>query len=78
LQCLTGVLIYDEPFTHVQMVGFGPHLTALALYAADSLRRLQNRLESRKACTEPIAAARFTLLVGPAGQFVSMTTISWL
>jgi chloramphenicol-sensitive protein RarD len=39
LQCLTGVLIYDEPFTHVQMVGFGLTWAALALYAADSLRR---------------------------------------
>jgi chloramphenicol-sensitive protein RarD len=36
LQCLTGVLLYNEPFTQVQAVGFGLIWLALAIYAGDS------------------------------------------
>ncbi|HEX4871194.1 MAG TPA: EamA family transporter RarD [Nevskiaceae bacterium] len=39
LQLLTGVLIFHEPFTTVQGVGFGLIWTGLAIYAADLLRR---------------------------------------
>jgi chloramphenicol-sensitive protein RarD len=39
LQFLTGVLLYGEPFTRVQAIGFGLIWAALALYAADSLHR---------------------------------------
>jgi chloramphenicol-sensitive protein RarD len=39
LQCLTGVFLYDEPFTHVQLIGFGLTWTALGIYAGDGLFR---------------------------------------
>jgi len=39
LQFLLGVLIYDEPFTRTQLIGFGLTWTALAIYASDSLYR---------------------------------------
>jgi chloramphenicol-sensitive protein RarD len=39
LQFLTGVLIYDEPFSTTQLIGFGLTWIALAIYAADSLYR---------------------------------------
>ncbi|HVT34899.1 MAG TPA: EamA family transporter, partial [Nevskiaceae bacterium] len=40
LQLLCGVLLYGEPFTHVQLVGFACIWSALALYAIDGLRRV--------------------------------------
>ena len=44
LQLACGVLLYGEPFTHVQMLGFSCIWAALAIYAADGLRRaLANR-----------------------------------
>jgi chloramphenicol-sensitive protein RarD len=39
LGLLSGVLLYHEPFTPVQLVGFGLTWVALAIYAADSLYR---------------------------------------
>jgi chloramphenicol-sensitive protein RarD len=39
LGLLSGVLLYHEPFTPVQLVGFGLTWIALAIYAADSLYR---------------------------------------
>jgi chloramphenicol-sensitive protein RarD len=36
LQCLTGVLLYNEPFTQIQAVGFGLIWLALGIYAGDS------------------------------------------
>ena len=39
LQFLSGILIYDEPFTRVQLVGFGLIWIALAVYVGDSLLR---------------------------------------
>jgi len=39
LQFLTGVLIYHEPFSHVQLVGFGLTWCALVIYASDSVWR---------------------------------------
>jgi chloramphenicol-sensitive protein RarD len=39
LQFLIGVLIYHEPFSPTQLIGFGLTWIALALYAADSLFR---------------------------------------
>jgi chloramphenicol-sensitive protein RarD len=39
LQFLSGVLIYDEPFTRVQLIGFGLTWLALAVYAGDSVFR---------------------------------------
>jgi len=44
LQFLTGVLIYREPFSRVQLIGFGLTWAALAIYATDSvLRHLKQR-----------------------------------
>jgi chloramphenicol-sensitive protein RarD len=43
LQFLSGVLIYDEPFTRVQLVGFGLIWIALAVYVGDSLLRYLNQ-----------------------------------
>jgi chloramphenicol-sensitive protein RarD len=41
MQICLGVLLYGEPFTRVQLVGFGLVWTALALFAFDNyvLRR---------------------------------------
>jgi chloramphenicol-sensitive protein RarD len=39
LQLLTGVLLYNEPFTPTQLIGFGLIWFALAIYAGDSLLR---------------------------------------
>jgi chloramphenicol-sensitive protein RarD len=39
LQFLSGILIYDEPFTRVQVVGFGLIWSALAIYTADGFYR---------------------------------------
>lgn len=38
LQLLCGTLLYDEPFTEVEAVGFGCIWAALAIYTADGLR----------------------------------------
>ncbi|TDV14386.1 chloramphenicol-sensitive protein RarD [Paraburkholderia caballeronis] len=38
LQLLTGVLIYREPFGHVQMLGYGAIWVALALYSLEGMR----------------------------------------
>jgi len=46
LQFLTGVLIYDEPFSSTQLIGFGLTWTALAIYAADSIYRYLTRMQS--------------------------------
>jgi chloramphenicol-sensitive protein RarD len=43
LQLLLGVLIYREPFTHAQALGFGCIWLALALYAGDGLVRLSRQ-----------------------------------
>lgn len=37
LQLLLGVLVYGEPFSTAQLIGFGAIWTALAIYTADSL-----------------------------------------
>jgi len=39
LQFLTGVLIYGEPFSRTQLIGFGLTWFALAVYAGDSVYR---------------------------------------
>lgn len=39
LQLLVGVFLFGEPFTPVQAIGFGCIWAALAIYAADGLRR---------------------------------------
>ncbi|MPW15711.1 EamA family transporter RarD [Paraburkholderia sp. CNPSo 3157] len=39
LQLLIGVLIYQEPFGHMQLVGYGAIWIALALYSLDGLWR---------------------------------------
>jgi len=39
LQCLTGVLLYHEPFTQAQFIGFGLTWIALTIYAGDGLLR---------------------------------------
>jgi len=39
LGLLSGVLLYHEPFTPVQFIGFGLTWIALAIYASDSLYR---------------------------------------
>jgi chloramphenicol-sensitive protein RarD len=41
LQLLCGVLLYHEPFTRVQAIGFGCIWLALGIYAADGLVRLR-------------------------------------
>ena len=43
LGLLSGVLLYGEPFTPVQLVGFGLTWIALAIYASDSLYRYVRR-----------------------------------
>jgi chloramphenicol-sensitive protein RarD len=43
LQLLTGVLLFGEPFTQDQAIGFGCIWGALALYAVDGLWRLRIR-----------------------------------
>lgn len=39
LQFLTGVFLYNEPFSRIQLIGYGLTWTALVIYAADSARR---------------------------------------
>jgi chloramphenicol-sensitive protein RarD len=39
LQFLLGVLVYSEPFSQTQMIGFGLTWIALAVYAGDSIYR---------------------------------------
>lgn len=41
LQLACGVLLFGEPFTHTQALGFGCIWLALALYAADGLLRMR-------------------------------------
>ncbi len=43
LQLLTGVLIFHEPFTHDQLVGFGLIWLALAVYAGEGFWRSTRR-----------------------------------
>ena len=43
IQLLVGVLLFKEPFTHNQLIGFGCIWAALALYAVDGLWRLRMR-----------------------------------
>lgn len=43
LQLLTGVLLFKEPFSHDQLIGFGCIWAALGLYAMDGLWRLRMR-----------------------------------
>ena len=43
LQLVCGVLLLGEPFTRTQAVGFGCIWLALAIYAADGLRRTRHR-----------------------------------
>ena len=43
LQLLTGVFLFGEPFSEVQLVGFGCIWGALALYALDGLWRVRMR-----------------------------------
>ena len=38
LQFLLGVFVYEEPFSHSQLIGFSIVWAALAVYAGDSLR----------------------------------------
>jgi len=38
LQFLLGVFVYEEPFSHSQLIGFSIVWAALAIYAGDSLR----------------------------------------
>lgn len=43
LQLLIGVLLFNEPFTHNQLIGFGCIWAALGIYAADGVWRLRIR-----------------------------------
>ena len=43
LQLLTGVFLFHEPFSEVQLIGFGCIWAALALYALDGLWRIRMR-----------------------------------
>ena len=43
LQLLCGVWLFQEPFTRVHWIGFGLIWLALAIYAAESLRRSGSR-----------------------------------
>ena len=43
LQLACGVLLYGEPFTRAQAVGFGCIWLALAIYAGDGLARMKRR-----------------------------------
>ncbi|MCC2658150.1 MAG: rane protein [Panacagrimonas sp.] len=43
LQLLTGVFLFGEPFSEVQLIGFGCIWGALALYALDGLWRIRMR-----------------------------------
>ena len=56
LQLLTGVFLFNEPFTRVQALGFGLIWAALAIYAADGLLRSRRR--------EPLAGV--TSMAAPA------------
>jgi chloramphenicol-sensitive protein RarD len=50
MQFLSGVLIYGEPFSRVQLVGFGLTWTALAIYAADGFwRQVRQRVPADEA-----------------------------
>lgn len=43
LQFLIGVFIYDEPFTHVQLIGFSLIWMALVIYTGDAVMRQRRR-----------------------------------
>jgi chloramphenicol-sensitive protein RarD len=48
LGLLSGVLLYHEPFTPVQLIGFGLTWIALAIYASDSLYRYMRQPRVRQ------------------------------
>jgi chloramphenicol-sensitive protein RarD len=49
LQLACGVLLYDEPFSGTQLIGFGCIWLALAIYAGDGLLRLRRSRPGRGA-----------------------------
>jgi len=49
LQFLLGVLVYGEPFTHVQLVGFGMVWVALVLFAVEGFASRRAQLVSAAA-----------------------------
>jgi chloramphenicol-sensitive protein RarD len=51
LQFLLGVLVYGEPFTHTQLIGFGMVWVALILFGGEGY------LASRPQRTQPVTAA---------------------
>lgn len=51
LQLLCGVFLFGETFSHVQALGFGCIWAALAIYAADGLRRTLNRQRESSAAS---------------------------
>jgi chloramphenicol-sensitive protein RarD len=53
LQFLLGVFVYDEPFSHSQLIGFSIVWAALAIYAGDSLRARRLGASMTPAIDEP-------------------------
>ena len=53
LQFLLGVFVYDEPFSHSQLIGFSIVWAALAIYAGDSLRARRRGSSMTPAIDEP-------------------------
>jgi len=52
LQFLIGVFVYDEPFTHVQLIGFSIIWLALIIYTGDAIVRQRHR--KRPAQAQPV------------------------
>ena len=52
LQFLIGVFVYDEPFTHVQLIGFSIIWLALIIYTGDAIVRQRRR--KRPAQAQPV------------------------
>ncbi|MDQ1772531.1 EamA family transporter RarD [Labilibaculum sp. A4] len=48
LMLLIGVLIYNEPFRHEQLIAFGLIWIALALYTTSIIRNTRNKIKSAK------------------------------
>ena len=55
LQFLIGVFVYDEPFTHAQLIGFGLIWLALLIYTGDAIVR-----QSRRATLKPLPTSGAT------------------
>ncbi|MCB8985677.1 MAG: EamA family transporter RarD [Ardenticatenaceae bacterium] len=57
LQFLIGVFVYDEPFTHVELIGFSLIWLALLIYTADAFVRQRRRKQPAPAQPVPGDAA---------------------